>query len=551
MVAAAAALACGAVAPLHGQDSTREVTGRATAGAATAPGPAVRYYHFDITLPDTGSTIRGRVTIGYVRPGAGGDTLRLDLVGMQVDTVALPGTDVELPFAYDGRALSIALPRRPDAPLRTEAVLVVWHGVPQDGLILRPTAAGWPSAFADNWPQRARDWLPTVDDPGHKAQAWWTVTAPSAWSVVANGRAAGRRDLGDGRTQWVYRELHPIPTYTMVLGASRLTMSRHRPVARDGDTIPIEVWAEPEDSAFADSVPFRRATEIVEAMQRLVGPFPYEKLAHVESSTRYGGMENSTAIFYAEQPYVSRRMREGVVRHETAHQWFGDAVTERDFHDLWLSEGFADYFAVVVGAALDGDSVLARGMAGLARGYLASPDVERPVVDDAVTEPARLLNANSYNKGAWVLHMLRGTVGDTAFWRGIRDYYRTYRDSSVASVDFERVMERAYGRPLGWFFGEWLHQPGYPRLDVTWRWDAAARQAVVDLAQVQPASWGLFRVPTVALELRDGARVLARRVVEVSAAHQTVNVDLAGPPTDVAVDPDGRWLLTAAVRRVP
>src|SRR2546422_6019960 len=77
-------------------------------------------------------------------------------------------------------------------------------------------------------------------------------------------------------------------------------------------------------------------------MQRLVGPFPYEKLAHVESATKFGGMENASAIFYADRPYLERRMGEGVVRHETAHQWFGDAVTERDWHHLWLSEGFAD-----------------------------------------------------------------------------------------------------------------------------------------------------------------------------------------------------------------
>jgi aminopeptidase N len=362
---------------------------------------------------------------------------------------------------------------------------------------------------------------------------------------VRSGREPG------GRGWWEFEERRPIPTYTMVLGASRLTVSAHRLAVSGRDTIPIEVWAEPEDSAFADAVPFRRATEVVETLQRLVGPFPYEQLAHVESSTRYGGMENSTAIFYAERGYTSRRMGEGVVRHETAHQWFGDAVTERDFHELWLSEGFADYFALVVGAALDGDSVLRRGMAGLARGYLDSRVVERPVIDTAVTDLTDLLDANSYNKGAWVLHMLRGTIGDSAFWRGIRDYYRTWRDSSVTSADFERSMETASGRDLGRFFGQWLRRPGYPRLDVAWRWDAAGRRVVVDIAQVQPAAWGVFDLPSVALELRDGARVVARRSVPVSAARQTVTVDLPASPTAVVVDPDGQWLLTTAVRSAP
>ena len=298
---------------------------------------------------------------------------------------------------------------------------------------------------------------------------------------------------------------------------------------------------------------FAQAGAIVEFFARTIGPYPYEKLAHLQSTTRYGGMENATAIFYAEQPYLSRRLGEGVVRHETAHQWFGDAVTERDFHELWLSEGFADYFDLVVGAALGGDSLLPRGMAALARGYLRSDEVGRPVVDTAVTELTRLLNANSYNKGAWVLHMLRGVVGDSAFWRGIRDYYRTFRDSSVTSADFQRVMERAWGGPLDWFFAQWLRQPGYPRLEVAWGWDAAAGRATLDVNQTQPADWGLFRLPAVTLEFAGGDGSTVRRTVAVtgSSAHQTVQVDLPGPPADLRVDPDGALLLTAQVRRQP
>jgi aminopeptidase N len=540
-----AALAAGAGPPVA----------RATAQDA-APRPAIRVeaYRFEIALPAAGDTVRASATVVFRRAAAASDTLALDLVGLAVDSVlaygvAAPAHPVAVPFQYDGTVLRIPAPPRPVA--QRESVAVFYRGAPRDGLLLRPDGRGRQAVFADNWPERARFWIPTVDLPADKAAVTWRVGVPAGWRVIANGRLSAVDSVAGGRTWWRYVERHPIPSYTMVLGAARLAVSRHRPATAGRDTIPIDVWTEPEDSAFADSVPFRRATEIVETMERLVGPFPFERLAHVESSTRYGGMENSTAIFYPEGGYVARRMGEGVVRHETAHQWFGDAVTERDFHELWLSEGFADYFAVVVGAALDGDSLLGRGMAGLERGYLASPVVGRPLVDTTVTEPTRLLNANSYNKGAWVLHMLRGTVGDSAFWRGIRAYYRTWRDSSVTSAHLQRAMEGAAGRPLGWFFHQWLRQPGYPRLDVAWRWDAAAGRAVIEVSQVQPEAWGLFRLPSVALELRAGAQVVARRRVDLSAAHQTVTVDLSAPPTDVAVDPDGQWLLTSAVRSAP
>ena len=507
-----------------------------------------------MTVPDSVGTFAAQAVVAFRRAKGAPDSLALDLVGLTVDSVTAPGASraarqERRPFAYDGRKLRIGL--RPRRGTGAESVVVFYHGAPADGLFLRPDARGRASAFADDWPDRARDWLPTVDDPADKAPVRWEVSVPAGWRVVANGRFVRRDAAGGDRATWIYDERSPIPTYTMVLGAGRMTTSRHRPAVLGNDSVPIEVWAEPEDSAFADSVPFRRATEIVETMERLVGPFPFEKLAEVESSTRYGGMENSTAIFYPEQPYVARRLSEGVVRHETAHQWFGDAVTERDFHDLWLSEGFADYFAVVVGAALDGDSVMRRGVAGLMRGYLRSPVVGRPLVDSAETVLTRLLNANSYNKGACVLHMLRRTVGDSAFWRGIRAYYREYRDSSVSSADFQRVMEQAAGRQLGWFFIEWLHQPGYPQLDVAWRWDSAGRRLSIDVTQTQPAAWGLFTLPALTLEVAGGSGPPIQRTIALSSARQSVQWDTPERPTDVRVDPDGDWLLTAQVHSQP
>jgi aminopeptidase N len=530
--------------------------GGAVRAQAPAQGPAIDVvsYGFEIVLPDTGRTIVASATIVFDRRAGSPDTLPLDLVGLTVDSAGtragdlrVPQPFVRLPYVYDGARLKVALPA---ASRTSENVTVYYHGVPQDGLIAQRDARGRMTFFGDNWPERARCWLPTVDEPDDKAEVLWLVSAPPRWLVVANGALARVGRSPSGRLWWAYTEHRPIPTYTMVIGAGEMTLSRHRSVVSGRDTIPIEVWASPEDSAFADSVPFRRATEIVEAMQQLVGPFPYEKLAHVESSTRYGGMENASAIFYAEQPYLTRRMGEAVVRHETAHQWFGDAVTERDFHHLWLSEGFASYFDLVVGARLDGDSVLLRGLRRDAETYLRSRDVDRPILDTTVTDLTQLLNTNSYQKGAWVLHMLRRLVGDSAFWIGIRDYYRTYRDSSVLSEDFQRVMERAAGRRLGWFFTQWLRQPGYPQLDVAWHLRAGGHGVVLEVRQAQPAAWGTFAAPDLPVEFRRAGSVLARRVFDLraEAGAQTATFTLEQTPDAVAVDPDGTVLLTARVR---
>jgi aminopeptidase N len=392
-----------------------------------------------------------------------------------------------------------------------------------------------------------------VDHPAFKAPVTWEIEAPGRMRVVANGVLERVSDRPGGRRNWVYVETRAIPTYTMVFGATEFATSRHPPAVVGSDTTAVEVWTYPEDSAFADSVPFRRATEIVEAGSRLIGPFPYRKLAHVQSSTRYGGMENSSAIFYDQGMYAARRMGEGVVRHETAHQWFGDAVTERDWRHLWLSEGFASYFDDVIGAVLDGDSVLARGIRGSLQGYLRSRVVDRPLVDSAAQDLMSLLNANSYNKGALLLHMLRGEIGDSAFFRGIRDYYRTYRDSSVLSEEFQRVMEGASGRDLGWFFGQWLYQPGYPQLDVDFSVDGAAGRATMRVRQAQPAAWGRFRLPRVvvrffALDVPVGDRVFS---LDPDQAEQVFVFDIDRAVTGLRIDPDTRLLLSATVRKSP
>ena len=510
----------------------------AAGSAAGQGGIDVKSYVFFITLPDSGQAIRGDALVRFERHAAADSVLALDLVGMTVDSVNTAGSarGPKTPFSYDGRAVRIPLL---PAWTGTFGLVVSYHGAPRDGLFIGTTGRGRRAAFADNWPERARFWIPTVDRPSDKATVVFTVFAPPSWRVVANGKASGR----------VWTESRPIPTYTMVLGAGEFAVSRHWSVLSGRDTIPIEVWTYPEDSAYADSGPFRRATEVVEALQRLVGSFPYEKLAHVESSTRFGGMENSSAIFYAEQPYLERRMSEGVMRHETAHQWFGDAVTERDWHHLWLSEGFASYFDLVAGAALDGDTLLREGMGRNAERYMGSDVVDRPVIDTTVGDPLQLLNANNYQKGSWVLHMLRGLIGDSAFFRGVRSYYRTYRDSTALSEDFQEVMETAAGVELGWFFRQWLRQPGYPQLDVTWQYDAASGRVLAGITQSQKVEWGLFRLPVLTLEFRGPEGAILRRDIAVTGRQTFPRFDVPFAPVDVRVDPAGKLLLRATVTR--
>ena len=114
----------------------------------------------------------------------------------------------------------------------------------------------------------------------------------------------------------------------------------------------------------------------------------------------------------------------------------------------------------------------------------------RPILDTTAKDLLGLLNTNNYQKGAWVLHQLRGIIGDSSFYAGLRRYYDAYRDSTALSADFARIMSQASGRDLEWFFRQALSQPGYPMLDV--RWQYQGKKLTVDIAQTQNAKWGAY-----------------------------------------------------------
>jgi aminopeptidase N len=280
---------------------------------------------------------------------------------------------------------------------------------------------------------------------------------------------------------------------------------------------------------------------MLDYFSELIGPFPYPALAHVESSTRFGGMENATAIFYDQKPYREKALDELVVAHETAHQWFGDGVTPRDWPHLWLSEGFATYLAALWRGHEDGDSAFRATMRKTADKVLSSAASERPVLDTAQADLMALLNSNSYQKGGWVLHQLRGLMGDSAFFAGLRRYYTIYKDSTAVSSDFARVMSEAAGKDLDWYFRQSLTQPGYPILDV--RWKHSGKKLTLDITQTQKREWGSYRIPN--LELRVDGR-LVRVDVEGPKTHKVIE-GIGRKPSKIEVDPNDWWLLETTI----
>jgi aminopeptidase N len=504
---------------------------------ANTPRPAHDATHYDIllTIPAEGKMISGQVTTRWrLRSG---EPLRVELDSVfQVRDVEVNGRRVA---SWDRRGNLLTFPHGARAGDSLTS-LIRYSGAPRDGLIIRDTL-GVRTVFADNWPNRAHRWFPAQDHPSDKAMVTFRVAAPSGFAVIANGEPGAMSTDQAGTPVWTFEMKRPIPVYTMVVGVARMARTRLKDGGCAVRCVPIEVFAYPADSAYAATA-FRRAPEMVDFFTATVGEFPYSRLSHVQTSTIFGGMENSTVIFYDEDAYRGRRVGEGLISHETAHQWFGDAVTEREWHHLWLSEGFATYFAALWAEHTGGDSALRATMRGAAGGIYQSQSTSQPIIDSS-DNLLDLLNTNNYNKGSWVLHSLRGLVGDSAFFGGIRNYYARYRDSTVLSDDFRAVMEGASGKDLGWYFSQALQQPGYPRLEITARYDSTRRGLEVRVRQTQAEGWGTYRLPGYEL-LIDG--MLVR--VDLTKREESFFFDqFAGPARSVEADPNGWWLTETKV----
>jgi aminopeptidase N len=514
------------------------------------PGVDVLHYAFRLTLADDTDAIEGEATVAF-RAAAGVDSISLDLAqpkpessgrGMTV-TVVSEGAE-PLRFEHAGDRLLVRL-GRPSRGGERRQVVVRYRGVPAAGLLIAPNKHGDRTFFSDNWPDKARQWLPVVDHPSDKATSEFLVTAPARYQVVSNGLLVEETDTGDGRRLTRWRESTPIAPWLYALGVARFAVE-HRPAWRGR---PVETWVFPQDREAGFRAFAEPTVEALEFFEDRIGPYAYERLANVQANGVKGGMEAATSIFYGDDSVSGPESRwHRVIVHEIAHQWFGNAVTEGDWDDVWLSEGFATYFTHLFVEHVQGRDAFVAGLRA-DRDEIRAFDEKNPgyrVVHDNLADTRQVTTGpGTYKKGAWTLHMLRGVVGDSAFWAGIRDYYHLYRDRNARTADFRRVMEEAAGRDLGWFFDEWLTRGGMLKVRGGWGWDEGARSLRLDLEQVQPGE--PYRMPIeVAIHTAGGSR---SERVELRERRQGFAIPLDGEPRDVTLDPRDLVLMDATLGR--
>jgi len=500
------------------------------------PGIDVQHYTFAITLNDENNNIKGEaaVTIKFLKDVS---LVQLNLVkkdstgkGMLVSSIAENGK--RLAFSQDADVININSSAKENS---IHTYNINYYGIPADGLIISTNKFGHRTFFGDNWPNRAHNWLPCADYPSDKATVDFIVTAPDHYQVVSNGLKVGETKLANHVKVTHWKENEPLAPKLMVIGVAEFAIQKSGEV--NGIPVYTYVFPESKEAGFKN---YAYAPEILKYYDNKIGLYDYEKLANVQSKTIYGGMENASAIFYYEDSPEAGKADEELQAHEIAHQWFGDAITEKSWKNLWLSEGFATYMTnCYLENKYGPDTLKQRENADRNRAISFERHRNTPVVDSAVTSNfVQLLNDNSYQKGGWVLHMLRRKLGDPLFWKGIRAYYAQYKNLNANTADFEQVMEQASGQDLHVFFNQWLYNSGHPDLVIIWKYDVDKKAVNISITQKQG---NLF---VFSLQYAIDGQIYS---VDVKERETNVSIPLSAKPASVIMDPDVNLLATFEV----
>jgi aminopeptidase N len=504
---------------------------------AQTPEPVidVQHYNFVIKLSDADNVINGEATV-KVKFLKDVSTFQLDLVkknskgkGMLVSAITEAGKPVS--FVQDSDAVSISTTAKNSS---LHSYTITYSGIPADGLIISTNEYGHRTFFGDNWPNRAHNWLPCADLPGDKAPVDFIVTAPAHYGVVSNGLKIEEKELPGNLKLTHWKETAQLPTKVMVIGVADFAIDH----PGDAGSVPVYTYVFPENKE-AGFKNYAIATQILPFYIKNVGPFAYKKLANVQSKTIFGGMENAGAIFYFEKSVTSPGIEE-LMAHEIAHQWFGDAASEKNFGHVWLSEGFATYMTNLYLENKYGVDTLKKRMID-DRKTVFNFEKRRntPVVDSAVkSNYMQLLNANSYQKGGWVLHMLRRKIGDEAFWKGIKNYYAKYSGGNAYTSGLQAIMEKASGQDLKLFFQQWIYTPGHPNVNINWKYNAGKGFVELSVDQTQEI---LYQFP---LELSIDGEL---HTINITGKSMAAEYKVKAKPAIIKADPNVNLLASFEV----
>ncbi len=516
----------------------------------------VQHYLIRTRFDVPNKTVIGDEIIALKPLAANFNSFALDAANLNVEAVTLEGKNAPLQFATSPDKLTINLDR---AYTSADAITVRirYRAKPQRGLYFisptQSTATDRPSKPAQIWtqgePEDNHFWFPCYDFPDDKATSEQFITVPTNQLVISNGALIDKKENGDGTQtfHWVMDRPHSSYLISLIVGDYAKIADAYKNVA-------VEYYTYRNTEADARRA-FGKTPQMMRWFsERLQYEYPYNRYAQtVVAGFIFGGMENITATTQADNEILNRADEEpqtsadNLVSHELSHQWFGDLVTCKDWSQAWLNEGFATFMEASFKEHEGGHDAYLFELRNDARTYMREDTARyrRPLVYNRYRVPIDLFDATLYQKGALVLHTLRGVVGNETFWKALNLYLKENQYRNVETADLQRVFERVSNRKLDWFFDQWVMKAGYPELRVRYVYDAATKKLTLNVAQTQmpnDITPAIFRLP-VEIELATDASARTERI-EITQREQSFIFLMDGEPRMIRFDKDSRILKT-------
>ncbi len=488
-------------------------------------------------------TVVGRVTVTASSLVASLQQLVLDLAGNMAVSSVSRAAGPSLAFTHSSDLLNISLDRT-FGPGESFAVEIRYAGQPASSGFgpvkwSKYNSSGWGQMVSTlSEPQGARNWWPCKDRPDDKAlvEEWWTV--PVSWVATGNGVLLGVEPAGFGRHRYKWRPSRPLTTYLVSIAATDYVSFSHTYTPIAGGSMPVDYYVYPEDLADAQ-VSFDGTVGMLEFFSDTFGEYPFVEDKYGMSAFPFGGaMEHTANTSYGYNLITGGHTFDFLIAHELAHQWWGDSLSPRSWADIWLNEGFASH----------GEALWYEEHHG-PQGYQAYMNsMWSSVFNGPLYDNPNWFGSTVYNKGAWVQHMLRGVLGDAAFFQGLRDWYANNKDGVVDTAAYEAQMAAAHGAPLDWFFDPWVYGVNSPRYEYGWSTANLGNgyRTYVRIDQVQTDA-GPFSMP-VSLTLVTGAGSEVRTVWN-DLDDQDFVLDTTAPLLDLVFD-EADWILKASLTEV-
>ena len=488
-------------------------------------------------------TVAGTATLEFSPIAKPLEELQLDAIDLDVSAVRASVEVSDYTVTREHLTITFAEPISAGERVRLE---VDYSAEPREGLYFRTAEMGYPAEdthlFTQGEPQLGRYWFPSHDYPNERCTTEIICHVPREMTVLSNGQLVGETASGGMKAvHWRQEKPHVCYLITLVAGY----FSKLEDLDRD---VPLAFYAQPTDAEHAANS-FSDTAAIIDFFNQEIGvPFPWHKYFQVTvRDFQFGGMENTSMTTLANRTLTATtvlEVRAGRIRkldaHETAHQWFGNLVTCKDWSHLWLNESFATYYShLYEGHKFGRDAQLYDLYYDATERVLPySRKDRRPIVYNRYDDPLEQFDFRAYPKGSWVLHMLRTQLGEELFRECIRTYLDRHAFTSVTTPDLVKVCEELSGRSLDRFFDQWIYHGGVPELKISYKWLAKKKLARVTVEQTQNVDDQvlLFEFPTVLRFRTEGQTV--DHPVRITKEKQDIFVPLAKQPIVVRFDPE-------------